>query len=59
MLAAYVWHWWLGAGLTVLAVLAVLGLVAGYLKKVTAPQYPNRQQRLALKAQHDEQPPGS
>ena len=42
MLAAYVFHWWLGVGLTLLAVLAIAGLAVGYLKKVVAPQYPSR-----------------
>ena len=45
MLAAEIWHWWLGLLLTLGAVLACVGLVVGYLKKVVAPQYPNRRQR--------------
>jgi hypothetical protein len=62
MFAAYVWHWWLGAGLAVLGAIAVVGLVVGYLKKVTAPQYPTRQQRAAMQAaqaSQADQPPGS
>lgn len=54
MLAAYVWHWWIGVILAVVAGLAVVGLIAGYLQKVTAPQHPNRQQR---KAMQSAQPP--
>ncbi len=42
MLAANVFHWWLAVGLTLLSVLAVLGLGVGYMKKVVAPQYPSR-----------------
>jgi hypothetical protein len=54
MLAAYVWHWWIGAALTVVGLLALVALVAGYLKQVTAPQYPNRKQRAAMRAAGDE-----
>ncbi len=42
MLAANIFHWWLGAGLTILAVVSVIALVGGYLAKVVAPQYPDR-----------------
>ena len=35
----------LGAGLVGVGILSVLGLVAQYLKNVTAKQYPNRRQR--------------
>lgn len=42
MIAANIFHWWLGVILTVVAVLATFGLVAGYLKKVTAPQFPGK-----------------
>ncbi len=45
MLAAEIWHWWIGVVLTGVAILAVLGLIVGYLKNVTAKQYPNRRQR--------------
>ncbi len=45
MIAAVVWHWWLGAGLLVAGIGAVVGLVAGYLKSVTALKHPNRRQR--------------
>jgi len=40
-----IFHWWLGAGLAIVAVLSALGLVAGYLKKVVAPQYPGKRQK--------------
>ena len=45
MLAAEIWHWWIGVVLVIVSVLAVLGLLVGYLKSVTAKQYPNRRQR--------------
>jgi hypothetical protein len=33
------WHIWLGVALIALALLTVVGLVVGYLAKVTAPQH--------------------
>jgi len=36
MLAANIWHWWVGVLLTLVGILAVLGVIAGYLKSVTA-----------------------
>jgi formate-dependent nitrite reductase membrane component NrfD len=45
MLAANIWHWWIGVILTVVGVLSVVMLVAGYLKQVTATRYPNRRQQ--------------
>jgi hypothetical protein len=45
MLAANIWHWWIGVVLTVVGVLTVLMLVVGYLKGVTAQRYPSRRQR--------------
>ena len=47
MLAANVWHWWIGVALVLLAVLAVVALVGAYLKSVTAQQHPGRGQRSA------------
>ena len=44
MLAANIWHWWIGVVLTAVGVLTVVMLVAGYLKQVTATRYPNRRQ---------------
>ena len=42
-LADDVWHYWLGWALTIVAVLAVIGLLVGYLVKVVRrPQYPKR-----------------
>jgi formate-dependent nitrite reductase membrane component NrfD len=45
MLAANIWHWWIGVVLTFVGVATVVMLVAGYLKSVTAQRYPNRRQR--------------
>ncbi len=45
MLAAEIWHWWIGVILAVLGVLAVVQVIVGYLRKVVAPQYPKRRQR--------------
>jgi hypothetical protein len=45
VLAAEIWHWWIGVVLTVLAVLTVIGLVAQYLKSVSATRYPSKHQR--------------
>ncbi len=44
MLAAYVWHWWIGLVLTVAAVVTLIVLVVGYLKNVSSIQYPKRKQ---------------
>lgn len=45
LLAAEIWHWWIGIILTAVGVLTVLGLVAGYLKSVSSTRYPTRRQR--------------
>jgi len=47
MLAAYIWHWWIGLALVLLAVLTIVLLVGGYLKSVIAPQHPGKDQRSA------------
>jgi hypothetical protein len=44
MLAAFVWHWWIGVILFVATVAGIVALVVGYLKQVVAPQYPPRDQ---------------
>ncbi|MEY3112010.1 MAG: hypothetical protein ACO22C_03060 [Ilumatobacteraceae bacterium] len=44
---AVVWHFWLGLILLVVGGLSLVGLVVGYLSKVTAMKYPNRRQRKA------------
>ena len=46
MLAANIWHWWIGVIMAVAAGAGVLALVAGYLKQVTSQRYPGgRRQR--------------
>jgi uncharacterized iron-regulated membrane protein len=45
MLAANIWHWWIGLLLTLLSVLAVVGLVAAYLKTVVSQEYPDKRHR--------------
>jgi hypothetical protein len=40
MLAAYVWHWWIGLIMLLAAGAATLGLVVGYLKQVSSQRYP-------------------
>ena len=40
MLAAEIWHWWIGVVLTGGVVLAVVGLLGGYLKSVSSQRYP-------------------
>lgn len=50
MLAANVWHWWIGVALSIVGGGAVLALVAGYLKSVVAPQHPTKRQRRQMEA---------
>jgi hypothetical protein len=45
LLAAEVWHYWIGVAIAAATVLTVLAVVVGYLVKVVAPQYPKRGQR--------------
>lgn len=45
MLAANVWHWWIGVVLSVVGVATVGALAAGYLKQVTATRFPGRRQQ--------------
>jgi hypothetical protein len=45
MLAAEIWHWWIGVVLLVVSLAAVAALVAGYLKSVTAQRYPGKRTR--------------
>lgn len=40
-----IFHWWLGLILAAVGGLAVVGLVAGYLKSVVAPQHPRGRAR--------------
>ena len=50
MLAANVWHWWIGVVLSAVGVLTVVAAGAGYLKQVSSTRYPGRRQRRG----HDE-----
>ena len=45
MLAANIWHWWIGVLMFAAAVGAVASLVLGYLKNVSSQQYPSKRQR--------------
>lgn len=49
MLAAEVWHWWIGVALTALGFLSLIGVVGAYLKTVSAQKYPGGKRR----RQHD------
>ena len=40
MLAAEIWHWWIGIVLTGVSVVASIALIGGYLKSVSAQRYP-------------------
>lgn len=40
---AVIFHYWLGLLLVIVSVIAVIGLVVGYVKSVSAPQYPPQQ----------------
>ena len=39
---ANIWHWWIGVVLSFVAILAAIGLIVGYIRKVVAPQYPGK-----------------
>jgi hypothetical protein len=45
MLAANIWHWWIGVALVLLAIVAVAALVGSYLMSVTAKQHPSKGQK--------------
>ena len=40
MLAANIWHWWIGVVLLIVSIGALLALSVGYLMNVTAKRYP-------------------
>jgi hypothetical protein len=44
-MTAVIFHYWLGLILLFVSILAVVGLIGGYLKKVTASQYPSKRNR--------------
>jgi len=39
MLAAEIWHWWIGIAMLIAGLGATLGLTVGYLKQVSAQRY--------------------
>ena len=43
MLAANIWHWWIGVIMAVAGFTMVLVLTVGYLKQVTRQKYPSGQ----------------
>lgn len=45
VLAAQVWHFWIGVVLVFATILVVLALAAGYVVKVQRPQYPRNPDR--------------
>ncbi len=45
MLAANVWHWWIGIALVLLAVISVVALIASYVAYVRAKSYPSKAQQ--------------
>jgi hypothetical protein len=44
-MTAIIFHFWLGLILLVVSIVAVVGLIGGYLKKVAAPQFPSKRNR--------------
>jgi len=42
---AVIFHFWLGLLLAVVAGVAIVAVIAGYIKKVVAPQYPSGRAR--------------
>ncbi|HUS61916.1 MAG TPA: hypothetical protein VMY34_06940 [Acidimicrobiales bacterium] len=42
ILAAKVWHYWVGAALFIPVVLATIAMGVGYLVKVVSPRYPRQ-----------------
>ena len=40
MLAAEIWHWWIGLVMLIAGIGATLALVGGYLKMVSSQRYP-------------------
>ena len=45
MLAAEIWHWWIGVLLVLGCIVLVVAFVGGYLKSITSQQYPGRRNR--------------
>jgi hypothetical protein len=45
VMAAKVWHYWIGVALVLASIATVVALAVQYLAKVQAPQYPKRPKR--------------
>ena len=45
MLAAEIWHWWIGVVLFGVGLVASIGLVGAYMKSVSAQKYPGGKRR--------------
>ncbi|MDA3030706.1 MAG: hypothetical protein O3B90_00045 [Actinomycetota bacterium] len=45
MLAAEVWHWWIGVALTGVALFLGVGLIGAYFKTVSSQKYPGGKRR--------------
>jgi hypothetical protein len=44
MLAAEIWHWWIGVVLLIVTLLIGVVLVYGYMKNVVSEEYPDAEQ---------------
>ncbi|MEI6497133.1 MAG: hypothetical protein WCO88_10725 [Actinomycetota bacterium] len=44
MLAAQIWHYWIGLILFLVSVVGVVAVIGGYLASVTSKRYPNKRQ---------------
>ena len=44
MLAAEVWHWWIGVVLAGAGIAVAIALIASYLKNISAQKYPDGKQ---------------
>ncbi len=42
---AVIFHWWLGALLSIVGVSLLVAFVVGYIKTVVAPQYPGKRNK--------------
>ncbi len=45
MLAAYIWHWWIGLVMLFAGVGATIGLIGLYIKQVSSQHYPGGKRR--------------
>jgi hypothetical protein len=40
MLAAYIWHWWIGLVMLLAGGFAAVSLIGGYIKQVSSQRFP-------------------